>query len=371
MSVINSHYDPVVDGDIVPPTSVKYTPVAIWLFVCAAMVYAMIVVGGITRLTESGLSIVEWAPLMGIMPPLNQIEWLELFQKYRQFPEYLQVNKGMSLEAFKAIFWWEYLHRLFGRLIGVVFFLPFLYFLIRRRIPKSMVPGLVGLFILGAIQGGIGWYMVKSGLVNEPNVSQYRLVIHLFTAVIIYCFLLWLGLRSMFFNLQASSYQHGFKFGVVMVLLVLAMIISGGFVAGTHAGHIYNTFPKMGDSWIPQGLNALSPFWHNLTENTVWIQFQHRFQAYFTAFVAIIFWITVLVVGQKVSKRLAHLLMFAVILQVTLGILTLINVVPVHLGAMHQAGSVLVLTFAIMTTFSLKYCSDMPEIKHHRKLFIN
>ena len=239
--------------------------VSIWLMICCLMVYAMILVGGITRLTQSGLSMVTWEPIMGILPPLSLEQWQQTFQQYQNYPEYQQVNTTMTLEGFKRIFWWEYIHRLLGRLIGVVFFIPLLIFILNDRIKKSSIPMYMGLFILGGLQGLMGWYMVKSGLVNDPHVSQYRLTAHLSLAVLIFALLLWQLLThgQLKKSVTGSFRYRGSGFVICLIALIGLMIVSGGFMAGTKAGHIYNTFPKMGTTWFPDQILAMTPLWKN------------------------------------------------------------------------------------------------------------
>ena len=315
----------------------------------------MILIGGITRLTQSGLSMVTWQPIMGTMPPLSQQDWQQAFEAYKQFPEYQQVNKGMSLAEFKKIFWWEYIHRVLGRLIGLVFLLPLLFFVYTDRIQKSKKPAFFGLFLLGALQGLMGWFMVKSGLVNDPHVSQYRLTAHLSLAVLIYAVMVWLLLshNQLKRTLSASFRPRGSTFIKWLIALVGLMIISGGFMAGTKAGFIYNTFPKMGDVWLPDQLLALSPWWKNFFENTVTIQFQHRVTAFITLAVIVSFYLYMRQTPRRLVRIGLNMLLVLALVQVTLGILTLVLKVPVMIGVMHQGGAILLLTAAIYTAFQI------------------
>jgi len=245
-----------------------------WLLICALFVYLMIIVGGVTRLTQSGLSMVEWSPIMGVLPPIGDTAWLEVFEKYKQFPEYQQVNVGMSLEAFKSIFWWEYGHRVLGRIIGLVYLLPLLLFITRGMVPKHWRLRLFFLFILGGIQGVMGWYMVKSGLVDVPHVSQYRLTAHLGLAIVIFACMFWFAMGFLRGETARPVAQiDGFynRVTVFVVFIVFIMMLSGGFVAGTKAGYVMNTFPKMNGEWVPNSLMALTPWWRNLFENVVTI----------------------------------------------------------------------------------------------------
>ncbi|MDH3578933.1 MAG: COX15/CtaA family protein, partial [Gammaproteobacteria bacterium] len=237
--------------------------VATWLLVCCGLVFAMVVLGGFTRLTGSGLSMVDWRPLMGILPPMSGAEWQRVFELYQQSPEFQNVNSHMDVNAFKGIYWLEYLHRLLGRTIGVVFLIPFIVFVIRGYIQKKEWPKYLLMFVLGGLQGLLGWYMVKSGLIDVPRVSQYRLTAHLVAAFLIYAYMFWVAM-SLLFPAPVAAAKHPW-YGRTLALAALASvtIISGGFVAGLKAGKIYNTFPMMGDYWLPPGLMALEPFWRN------------------------------------------------------------------------------------------------------------
>lgn len=316
-----------------------------WLLFCAAVVYLMIVVGGITRLTQSGLSMVEWAPIMGIIPPLNETEWLEVFAKYRTSPEYLKVNAGMSLAAFKDIFYWEYGHRVLGRVIGLIYLLPLLFFLIRGMVPREWFVRLFVLFILGGLQGLMGWYMVKSGLVDVPHVSQYRLTAHLGLAVIIFTCMLWFAMDFLRGERATTRSSHAYLRATgLLVLFVFIMMLSGGFVAGTRAGFIMNTFPTMNGQWVPDGIVALSPIWRNLFENAVTVQFVHRCIALLV--VTSVLYCVYLARGQRFQTKMIWVFLI-MSLQVGLGILALVNTVPLVLGAAHQAGAVALLSAAL------------------------
>jgi len=324
--------------------------VAQWLLFCAAVVFAMIVLGGVTRLTHSGLSIVEWKPLLGAIPPLTEHDWQATFEQYKQFPEYQKINRGMSLDAFKSIFMFEYLHRLLGRLIGVIFALPLLYFIVRRRLRPGLAPGLVVLFLMGALQGLLGWYMVKSGLVDNPRVSQYRLTAHLGVAVAIYACMLWLAFDLLFARAGAAQVDSRpyARWGPVLVALVYLMILSGGLVAGTRAGLAYPTWPLMGDSFIPPGLYVTSPAWMAMFEDITTIQFNHRMLAY-----ALFVLLNLYAVAAYRTSTARHgklgaiLLVLALCTQVGLGISTLLLHVPVSLATAHQGGAVMLLTATV------------------------
>jgi len=331
--------------------------IAVWLIACCAAIFGMIILGGVTRLTGSGLSMVDWAPIMGVLPPLNHVEWQEVFLRYQQFPEYQLKNYGMSLNEFKSIFWFEYGHRLLGRFIGVIFLLPFLYFLFRGKIEKSLTPKLIFMFILGGLQGLMGWYMVKSGLVNDPYVSQYRLTAHLGLAVLIYSYMLWVAL-SLLFPKEREKYISGRSTLAWMSLMVTGLIIitilSGGLVAGTRAGHAFNTFPLMNGQLIPSGLFDVTPIWRNFFENIITVQFDHRVLALLLFLLISILWYKS---GKIKMHTLAvtgrHLLLAALVLQITLGISTLLLVVPVALAASHQAGAIILLTASIFYSHQL------------------
>jgi cytochrome c oxidase assembly protein subunit 15 len=324
--------------------------VAVWLILCAAVIFGMIALGGITRLTHSGLSMVEWKPLMGIIPPLSDQAWLETFSKYQQFPEYEKINHGMDLAGFKSIFMYEYLHRLLGRLIGVIFLFPMLYFAYRGRLRPGWTPKLLILFCLGGLQGLLGWYMVKSGLVNNPHVSQYRLTAHLGAAVALYLYMVWLSFDLWFTRRESagSTYRPYARWSLVLVGLVYLMILSGGLVAGTRAGLAYSTWPLMGDSFVPAGLYASTPAWLSMFEDVTTIQFNHRIFAYVLFVLLNGYALLVLRSGVEGRERLgAILLIVALLLQVTLGISTLLLHVPVALASAHQMGSVMLLTACI------------------------
>ena len=344
-----------------PPTTSTnpdHKAIAIWLLVCCAVIFGMIILGGVTRLTGSGLSMVEWAPIMGILPPLNQAEWQETFLLYQQFPEYQLKNFHMSLEDFKSIFWFEYGHRLLGRSIGMIFLLPFLFFLFRGKIEKALTPKLIVMFVLGGLQGLMGWYMVKSGLVNDPHVSQYRLTAHLGLAVVIYTYMFWVALGLLYPKINDTSNNTDNKIARLSLIITAAIIItilSGGFVAGTRAGFAFNTFPLMDGQLIPAGLFELTPVWHNFFENIVTVQFDHRVLATLLFLIIPTFWFkTGKMDLQPLARTGSHLLLAALALQITLGISTLLLVVPVALATAHQAGAIVLLTAALFVSQQLR-----------------
>jgi len=332
--------------------------IAAWLLLCAVLVFSMVILGGVTRLTGSGLSMVNWHPIHGVVPPLNAQEWEEEFANYRQSPEYNKINRHMDVEGFKQIFYFEYAHRMLGRFIGLVFLLPFLLFYFTRRIRRGLTPRLVVMFALGGLQGLLGWYMVKSGLVDNPHVSQYRLTAHLITAVVIYGLILWtaMGLLHPANRVaRPESAVAGLRSaGYALLLMVVLTIVSGGFVAGLKAGQIFNSFPTMHGHWIPPGLFALEPFYLNFFENKVTVQFDHRWLAKITALLVFIYWWA----GRRQvddtwTRWSFDLLAVAVVMQVTLGISTLLMHVPVWLGALHQGGALVLFTAMLFNLFRL------------------
>ena len=326
--------------------------VAAWLFASAFMVAAMIVIGGITRLTESGLSMVEWRPLMGWIPPLGDAEWQRVFDMYKATPEYTASNFWMTIDDFKTIFFWEYIHRVWGRLIGIVFAVPFLFFLLTGRIERALVPRLVLLFVLGGIQGGIGWWMVTSGLVDEARVSPYRLSVHLSMAFLILGLLLWTALGLV---RTPSGGTRGQRIGAGHVLAAVSItVVLGAFVAGTDAGYAYNTFPLMGGRFVPAEYWAADLGWRSLIEHVPAVQFHHRWVAVLTALLTLVFVIRNRPRTEGAAQLALTLLGAMVLLQVGLGIAALLAVVPVWLGALHQAGAVALFSLAVWTRFALR-----------------
>ncbi len=333
--------------------------VARWLMLCAIVVFGMILLGGVTRLTHSGLSMVDWRPLVGVIPPIGEQEWLATFDKYKQFPEYQKINKGMSLDGFKVIFMYEYLHRVLGRVIGVLFAIPFFYFALRKRLRPGLTPHLVVLLTMGGLQGLLGWYMVKSGLVDNPHVSQYRLAAHLGVAVAIYTYMVWLVLELRpVAHTALSGLSRYARWSPLLLGLVYLMILSGALVAGTRAGLVYPTWPLMGDSFVPPGLYAMTPAWLAAFEDVVTIQFNHRMFAYLLFVVLNVFAFLVYRHAPHGRVRSAAVILAVVLwMQVLLGISTLLQQVPVWLGAAHQGGAVLLLTAMLY----LSHCVMRPR----------
>ena len=325
-----------------------------WLFACCALVFAIVVVGGITRLTHSGLSIVEWQPVSGVIPPLDDAGWEAEFARYKTSPEYRLRNFDMTLAGFKRIFWWEYFHRLLGRFIGVVFFVPFVWFLVRGAIARPIAWRLAGIFALGAFQGALGWFMVKSGLVDDPRVSSIRLGAHLCTALLIYASMLWLAL-GLAFGMQRRSEPRTRGHAALLAVLVFAMIFTGALVAGIHAGYAYNTYPLMDGHWVPPEILELHPAWKNFVYNMATVQFVHRVLAIVIALTAASLAWRVLRDGVSTvrDRGWAWALACAVALQLAAGISTLLLRVPIPLAALHQAGAVVVFTCALGLLHSL------------------
>jgi heme a synthase len=332
-----------------------HAAVAIWLFACCGLIFLMIVIGGITRLTLSGLSITEWDPIIGIIPPLTHAQWVAEFARYQRVPEYRALQFGMSLAQYKTIYFWEYAHRLLGRLIGLAFAVPLAWFWWRGRLPRRLAPALLAILGLGFAQGLLGWYMVESGLVHRLEVSQYRLVAHLGLALAIYSAILWtaLGLAR---RPGHSDIGAGWRRGAeALIGLVALTIAAGGFVAGTRAGLVYNTFPLMDGRLIPAGYAQLNPFFRNWLANVAAIQFDHRMLAMTSAAAVLLLWAVGMRRALPGAARFAlTALLAAAALQVALGVSTLLLVVPIPLAAAHQAGAVLLLTAAIVFRHTLR-----------------
>ncbi|MGI9374128.1 MAG: COX15/CtaA family protein [Hyphomicrobiales bacterium] len=317
-----------------------------WLFFVCLLIFALVLVGGATRLTDSGLSITEWKPILGAIPPLNDADWQQAFSLYKQIPEYKVINRGMSLEEFKFIFWWEWAHRFLARFIGLAFFVPAVFFWITGRLEDQLKPGLTVMFVLGGLQGFLGWYMVSSGLSERVDVSQYRLAMHLGLAIVIFAYIFWVALGM---GARTRMIADKADWGALAVcVLIFVQIILGAFVAGMDAGMGYNTWPLMDGAFVPEGLMIMDPAWKNLFENAMTVQFNHRMVAY----------IVVIATAFHVFRTLrderggayalsAGLLGLVVLVQVALGIWTLLAQVPIELGLLHQGGAVILLAIAI------------------------
>ena len=342
IAMMNGNIQPVGYSGAVDQRAARR--IAIWLFVMCGLVAAMVIVGGATRLTDSGLSITEWRPVTGAIPPMSEEAWAEEFEKYKTIPEYEQVNFGMSLSAFKEIYWWEWGHRFLGRLIGLAFFVPFVFFVATKQVTRPLGIKLLGLFILGGMQGALGWYMVQSGLADRVDVSQYRLAAHLSLAVILFGLMFWLGL-GLWPSHTVSAVTRRLSLGAgVLVAGVFAQMTLGAFVAGLRAGRTYNTWPLMGGKFFPDGYFYGAPGFNDLFETIEAVQFNHRLGAYLLAGGAFWFWLAAR--NTPIAAR-AHLVLAVVVMQVLLGIWTIIAATPIALGLAHQAGALLVFAAAL------------------------
>ena len=355
--------------------------IGIWLLACCAMIFLMVLIGGITRLTESGLSITEWKPIEGVLPPLTHAQWQDAFAEYKAIPQYQAIHADMTLDQFKHIYFWEYIHRLWGRLIGFAFLLPFLWFVMRGQVSRRLIAPLAGLFVLGGLQGALGWWMVESGLEARIEVSQYRLAAHLAMAVVIYLAMLWVALGLLFPKASfprpstssgressATSLDPRFRGGDekgrhgaltatawLIVLLVFTTLVAGAFVAGTRAGYLDNTFPLMEGRFAPPDYWHLTPLWRNWFENLTSVQFDHRVLAETSWFVIAGLWLVSLRAALTQGQRWAlHALFFFACVQLALGITTLLTVVWLPVAAAHQAGALCLLTSALVSAYALK-----------------
>ena len=341
---------PGTAGTHKPPPAAR--AIGVWLWIAAVLVFAMVLVGGATRLTESGLSIVEWKPVTGVIPPLGEAGWQAEFAKYKTIPQYEQLNRGMSLDEFKTIYWWEWGHRLLGRVIGAAFLLPFLWFLWRRSFDRWIALALGGIFALGAVQGAVGWWMVTSGLAERVSVSQYRLAFHLTLACMIYAALVWTADRIVHAaqaGRRAVPPRLRWSAGALLVLAIVQIYL-GALVAGLRAGLIFNTWPLIDGGFIPSAANLLfnHPLWRNFFENTLTVQFDHRMVAYGLCGLALVHAVDARLFGDDKLARRAGLLAVAVLAQACIGIATLIWAVPIALALSHQAIALVVLTCATL-----------------------
>jgi cytochrome c oxidase assembly protein subunit 15 len=325
--------------------------ISAWLLLVAVLVFGMVVIGGITRLTESGLSMVRWEPVSGAIPPMNEREWQAEFDAYRSSPEYQKINQGMSLTQFKSIFFWEYVHRLLGRFIGLAFALPLLWFAWKRAIPRGYGWRLAGLLFLGGLQGVIGWWMVASGLVDRPEVSHIRLAVHLLLALLIFGLLIWTALDLRNLDRDPASNRAGLPVVAAWTLSLLGLqLMFGAYVAGLDAGYAFNSWPKMGDDWFPQGTPMLTPFIANLVDNPIVVQFVHRWLAWAVAAAAIL-------LSWSAWKRGMYLAATAVsagvLFQIALGIATLLTGVELWVAVAHQAMAALLLGAIVAAAHAL------------------
>ena len=320
------------------PSQEAAPQIRLWLYAIAFFVFCIVIVGGATRLTDSGLSITEWQPLLGVVPPMSEVDWLAAFEKYKLIPQYKVQNAGMSLDDFKFIYWWEWFHRFWARFIAVALALPLIYFTLTRKIESKLWPRLLALLVLGGAQGALGWYMVSSGLIDRVHVSQYRLAAHLTLAAFIYAAIFWVAKgvgRLRHYPLSLDDW-----FAVFLVALILLQIAAGGFVAGLDAGQGYSTWPKMDGQWIPAGLLEMVPAWRNFFENAMTVQFDHRSLAYLILAATIVH-------AWRSFALSAMILAYAVFTQACLGVLTLLLHVQLAIALVHQAGAMIVLVTAI------------------------
>ena len=315
--------------------------IAIWLFVMCGLVSAMVIVGGATRLTDSGLSITEWRPVTGAIPPLSDADWQSEFEKYKAIPEYELVNYGMSLERFKVIYWWEWGHRFLGRIIGLAFFFPLVFFVATKQTTRPLALKLFGLFILGGLQGALGWYMVQSGLADRIDVSQYRLAAHLSLAVVLFALMFWLALDLWPRNSsqESGNYSRALKIGAFALTAgIFFQMMLGAFVAGLRAGRTFNTWPLMSGKFFPDGYFVDGPRFNDLFETIAAVQFNHRIGAYLVAAGAIWFWVAA---RKTTLESRARLVLAATGFQIVLGIWTILAATPISLGLLHQGGALL------------------------------
>jgi heme a synthase len=336
-----------------------------WLVAVAALIALMVLVGGATRLTESGLSIVEWKPVTGTLPPLTDAQWHEAFEGYKKIPQYRELNAGMSLAEFKTIFWWEWSHRLLGRFIGIAYLLPFLWFLWRGAFNAELKRRLWLIFGLGALQGAVGWWMVASGLSQRIEVSQYRLAVHLLLALLIFASIVW-TLRRMSERPQIVAPSRLKITSVALLALTFLQIYFGALVAGLRAGRVYNTWPEIDGAFIPSAARLFfeEPWWRNLFDNTLTVQFEHRMTAY--ALLALALWHAIDTTRSRAASAViagAWWLVAAIILQAALGILTLLNQVPIDLALAHQAVAIVVLTLAVLQVERFSVRRPQPAAK--------
>ena len=339
---------PMQNNGAVSPKAARR--IALWLIFMCGLVAAMVIVGGATRLTDSGLSITEWRPVTGAVPPLGDAAWQAEFEKYKSIPEYEQVNYGMSLEQFKTIYWWEWGHRFLGRIIGIAFLLPLIFFVAAKQVTGKLAVKLFGLFLLGGMQGALGWYMVQSGLADRVDVSQYRLAAHLSLAVFLFALMVWLALDL--WPSAKSEAPSRFRFGAMALAIgVFAQMILGGFVAGLRAGRTFNTWPLMDGAFFPEGYFAGAPGFNDLFETVAAVQFNHRIGAYLVGAGAVWFWFAA---RKTEAASRARLVLAAVGFQIVLGVWTVLAATPISLGLLHQAGALIVLTAAIYAAHGMR-----------------
>ncbi|MBL6448496.1 COX15/CtaA family protein [Fulvivirga sp. 29W222] len=328
-----------------------------WLYSGLFLVVAMVVIGGITRLTGSGLSMVEWQVISGAIPPLNAEEWEKAFDAYKQFPEYQKMNYHLTLSGFKGIFWWEYSHRLAGRITGLVFIIPFIYFLWKKRLSKLEIKNLIFILFLGILQGAMGWFMVKSGLINNPHVSHFRLAAHLSLALLLIGSIQWLILKIKYPDLKGLICWETIRFplATLCLLLIFIQVVLGAFVAGLKSGYYHNTFPLMNSQLIPWDSFARGDLW----DNGSFVQFLHRWFAWIVFGVVVATWLKIRTgyCTLRVRKYSNYLMLMALV-QVILGISTLILAVPLSLGVAHQITAVILFSLSLTLLYHVRHCGE-------------
>ncbi len=330
--------------------------IILWLLAGCFLIYAMVVIGGITRLTHSGLSMVEWNMIVGSMPPMSDADWQVPFEKYQASPEYKIINNQFSLQEFKSIYWWEFIHRMLGRTIGVVFLIPFFYFLIKKKFDRPFLKKMFVLLLLGALQGVLGWFMVKSGLQKEPHVSHYRLAAHLISAFTVFGFTFWYAMDLLYPKTSAQDdvSKKVKLLGKITFSVIVLQIIYGALTAGLKAGLFYNSFPKMGPAFFPDTIVSFEPFWKNFLENPSGVQFMHRYIAYAVVIMVVFLWETSRRMQLSRLQRVASNVMLGVVcVQFLLGIITLLYAVPITMGVLHQTGAFVLFASALFFMHSL------------------
>lgn len=333
----------------------SHKSVIIWLLTGCALIFLMVVIGGITRLTESGLSMVDWKLFMGMIPPLSEQDWLETFNQYKQFPEYREVNFMFTLEEFKSIFFWEYLHRLIGRIVGLVFIIPFVYFLLTKKITGKLSRQSIVILFMGAFQGFLGWWMVKSGLIDNPDVSHYRLAAHLIAAFLTFAYTFWVALSLIYKDEERPNVPFMRKWIMVLFVATVIQIIYGAFVAGLNAGFVMNTYPKMGDSWIAESVTAMEPFWINFIDGIGGVQFVHRTLAHIVVGLVLFLLLkSSKFEMNKIQTNSLIALLVIIFVQFMLGVFTLLYAVPVWLGVTHQVGAFFLLGTVVYALSSFR-----------------
>ena len=330
--------------------------IMLWLITLTIMVFLIIIIGGLTRLTDSGLSMVDWQPILGTIPPLNNNQWMDVFNDYKLTPEFLYVNKNMTLDEFKYIFWWEWFHRFFARLIGIVFIIPFIYFLIKKNLNSFFYKRFSIIFSLGLFQAVVGWWMVKSGLSDDPFVSPYRLTFHLTNAVIIYALLFWTSVE--YYHLKSANFISIRSKNILIlisIILVFVTILSGGFMAGSHAGQSFNTYPLMNGKIIPDDIYLEDLGFLNMFENTVTINFNHRWIATIT-FIYTFSFFSYLIFKKVInlSNKIIISVLLILTLQFLLGIMALLSNVSIYYGSLHQTNSIALLSILLVAYFKSK-----------------